>query len=363
MSKLWKIGLVGAGRGSSYGNLAYRHPHCEIVALCDANEQALARHQTSLELPDSRCFTDYRTFVGNSDLDAVIVGTPIPFHAEQAVMALDAGIHVFSEVTAANTIEGCADIIKAARRSGKLYMLAENTIYRPLFKEWEQLIQSGKLGEIIYGEADYLHPIPALLINPQTGEKTWRAERPPIHYCSHSIGPLLYLTRDRIVRVMAIGSGHRILPDAPVGGVDIQLAVFETQRKAILKMTRTQVAPRHPPIHYYHLQGTKGFVETDRLGADGATKTQGGAVYVQGETQHTQQVKWPELDTSLPDYATLGGHGTCDYSTFLQFLHALDTGGKPRLDEIRAWDMTVPGLVAAESITQNGKWLDVPLPE
>ena len=130
----------------------------------------------------------------------------------------------------------------------------------------------------------------------------------------------------------------------------------------IIKMTRTQVAPRHPAIHYYHILGTNGFIETDRMSTD-AEHNQHGLMYIKSEMEHVQQVAWPEVDTSLPDYATMGGHGTSDYNTLLQFLRARDTGEKPALDEARAWDMTVPGLVAAESAEQGGKWMDVPSPE
>jgi predicted dehydrogenase len=363
MSKTWKIGLVGAGRGSAYGMLTYNDPRFEIIALCDLSEKTLAIYQKELNLSDSQCFTDYEKFISSSQLDAVIICTPIKYHAEQAVIALDAGINVMSEVTASTTIEGCEKIVKAVRRSGKIYMMAENTIHRPLFAEWGNLVNSGKLGEIIYAEADYLHPIPELLIDFRTGEKKWRADRPPVHYCSHSIGPILYLTGDRIVRAMAIGNDYRILPDVGVGAIDIQLAVFETEKKMIIKMTRTQVAPRHPPIHYYHLQGTKGFIETDRLGTDPQEHVQRGILYVKSEMSNFEHKKWVEVDPSFPEYATMGGHGTSDYNTLLQFLNALDTGKKPILDEIRAWDMTVPGLIAAESAFQNGKWMDVPMPQ
>ena len=128
----------------------------------------------------------------------------------------------------------------------------------------------------------------------------------------------------------------------------------------IIKMTRTQVAPRHRPIHYYHIQGTKGFVETDRLGPEPGSPVQRGLLYVEGEAEHTQQVEWPEVDTTYPDYATKGGHGTSDYHTLLRFLSALDAGGKAEIDETRAWDMTVPGLIAAESAQNGGAWMDVP---
>ena len=358
MHKQWKIGLVGCSRGSAYGHLAYRHPRFEIVALCDSDPNALARHQKDLHLPDSRCFTDYQDLlVSTPGMEAVIISTPIPVHAEQTVLALDAGVHVMSEVTASNTIEGCRQIIQAARRSGRIYMLAENCIFRPMIAAWAKLVRDGKLGEIIYAEADYLHPVPGLLRDPNTGERFWRADRAPIHYCSHSLGPILWITGDRITRAMAVGQGHRILPEVPVGGIDIQLAVFETRNNMIIKMTRNQVAPRHPPIHYYHLQGTKGFVETLRSGHGK------GLLFIQSEMDHTQEIDWPETDPSAPDWATLGGHGTSDYMTFQAFLDALDTGKKPALDEVRAWDLTVPGLVAAESAASAGRWMDVPPPE
>ena len=363
MDKVWKVGLVGARRGSSYGRLMHRDPRFEIAALCDADGEHLGDHQKDVGLPDAACFLNYKDFIGSGLMEAVIIGTPILFHAEQAVMALDAGIHVMSEVTASNTVEGCRNIFDAARRSGKIYMLAENTIFRPLFAEWEALLKSGRLGEIIYAEADYLHPIPSLLVDPKTGKKHWRADRPPIHYCSHSLGPILYLTGDRIVRAMGIGNEYRILPGVGPGAIDIQLGVFETERKMVIKMTRTQAAPRHLPIHYYHMQGTNGFVETDRRGADREKRVQHGLLYIKGETDHTEPVSWPEIDPDAPDHAILGGHGTSDYNTLLQFLRALDAGKKPALDEVRAWDLTVPGLIAAESALQGGKWMDVPLPE
>jgi len=98
----WRIGLVGVGRGSSYGMVFAGHPHCEVVACCDIDAQALARFQRELELDDRSCFTDYDEFI-NTDMDIVFVGTPIPYHADQTIKALESGKHVLSEVTAASS--------------------------------------------------------------------------------------------------------------------------------------------------------------------------------------------------------------------------------------------------------------------
>jgi len=54
--------VVGCSRGSSYGNLAYRHPDCDIAGICDSDEAMLARHQRELGLPDRQCFGPMQTW-------------------------------------------------------------------------------------------------------------------------------------------------------------------------------------------------------------------------------------------------------------------------------------------------------------
>ncbi len=220
MEPRWRVGLVGVGRGSGYGKLFAEEPRCRIVACCDASSEALARFQRELSLPDSACFTDYDRFLETRP-DIVFIGTPIPVHAQQTIAAVDAGCHVLSEVTAASTIEDCGRIVEAVRRTGRTYMLAENCIYWHFVSQWKEWVQRGRLGEIVHAECEYLHPIPTLIYDREKGQPRWRANRPPLHYCSHSLGPILDITEDRIVRACGLGQGHRVLPEAPVGGIDL----------------------------------------------------------------------------------------------------------------------------------------------
>lgn len=352
---LFRVGLVGVGRGSGYGHVFAQDERCEIVACCDVNPDALARFQRELQLPDNRCFPNYEDFV-NVEMDIVFIGTPIPFHAKQTIMAVESGKHVLCEVTAAYTVQECAQIIEAVKRTGKRYMLAENCCYWPFVKQWRQWIQGGRLGEIFYAECEYIHEIRSLIVDPETGNLRWRAKRPPLHYCSHSLGPILEITQDRIVRACGCGSSRLILPEGDVGGIDIQVALFETQKGAIIKLLRSSVAPRKPPLHYYMLQGTKGFVESSRRGVPGT-----GMLYVEDEMSEPQEIEVSTIDASLPAAARAGGHGTAEYALVQDFLMALQSGQKPPLDEIRALDLTVPGLIAHESAMRGGCWLDVPL--
>ena len=347
------IGLVGMGRGSGYGRLFVGEPRCQIAACCDADHRALALFQSELGLPDSRCFTDYHEFL-TVEMDAVVLGTPIPVHAEQTVAALEAGINVLCEVTAASTLDDCARIVDTVRRTGKTYMLAENCCFWPFILEWRELVQAGRLGEVFYAECEYLHAIRELVVDPATGGAKWRAHRAPLHYCSHSLGPILEITGDRITRAMGLGGGHRVMPDHPFPGtIDIQVGLFETRNQAIIKLLRSSVAPRDF-MHYYMLQGTRGFVETDRAGPSMAR------LYVGGEMESAIESEVSFVDSSLPEEARAGGHGTAEYAVVQEFLRALETGTKPSLDEVRAMDLTVPGIVAHESAMQGGVWMEVP---
>ena len=354
MAKRWRVGLVGVGRGSGYGKLFAEEPRCEIKACCDLSPQALERFKKELKLADSQCFTSYADFV-KSGLDIVFVGTPMPVHAEQTVAALEAGCAVLSEVTASSTLEGCKQIVAAVRRTGKPYMLAENCIYWHFVAEWKKLVADGKLGEIVHAECEYLHPIPTLIFDRKTGQKKWRLNRAPLHYCTHSLGPILDITGDRIVRACGLGQGHRVMPEAPIGGIDMQVALFQTAKGMTIKLLRTSVLPRKPAIHYYVLHGTKGYIESNRSGIG-----KSGLLYIEGEMQAQKEIDVPMSDMSLPESARAGGHGTAEYCLVQDFLRTLERGEKPRIDVVRAMDMSVPGLIAHESAMRGGVWMDVP---
>jgi hypothetical protein len=163
------------------------------------------------------------------------------------------------------------------------------------------------------------------------------------------------MTGDRIVRACGVGTSQRLLPAGEVGGIDFQVALFETEKGTVIKLLRSSVAPRHPAIHFYSLLCTKGFVESSKLGIPGD-----GLLYVEGEMETAHPLPVSTVDVSLPAEARAGGHGTAEYSLVQDFLQALESGQKPPLDEVRAMDLTVPGLVAHQSALQQGRWLEVP---
>ena len=356
----YRVGLVGAHRGSSLVSPFQAFPETQITALCDLNPERLADAGAAFRVPDNALFTDYAAFL-DGPVDVVVVATPMPAHVDQAIQALEAGKDVLSEVTAADRLEDCQRLVQAVKRTGRTYMMGENSCYSHFIREWQQWIDAGRLGRIFYAEGEYVHEIQELLWDPKTGHKHWRVDRPPIHYCTHSLGPLLTLMSDRIVAACGADAGYGVMPALGKGCLNMEVALFRTQKGALIKLLRSQAAYREPGMHYYSLYGTKGFVETGRGGWGRQEK---GKLFVEGEMtreQGFQEIDCPAADPAAPKEAFGGGHGTSEYYMIRDFIDALANKLKPPIDVIRAMDFTVPGLCAQKSIESGGGWVDVPL--
>ncbi len=362
--RTWNVGIVGLSRGRGFLSLFAAHPRMRVTALCDVNPAILSDLGAAFALPDAALYTDYEQFLA-APTDIVMIATPIRFHAEQTIRALQAGKHVLCEQTAAYTVDDCARIVQAVRDTGRTYMMAENYCYFHYIRQWRQLVDQGKLGFIYYAEAEYIHEIEDLLVDRTTGAFHWRHERPPIWYCAHCLGPLLTLMDDRIVAASGSHAGFHKRPEYAdhLGFLDMEVGLFRTRKGALIKIARSQVAPRYPHTVYYSLYGTRGYVENGRDGSD-----TNGFLWIEGETPDSEhghrqaETIWcPTSDPDAPEEARRGGHGTSEYYMLADFLHALDNGVAPTIDVVRAMDFTVPGIVAHESAMSDGNWREVPL--
>jgi len=361
MNKL-EVGLVGVGglaRGTGYGYVFNTHPRTEVAGICDLDRGSLEKARKAFGLKSSQCYQNYDDFV-KSDLDIVMIGTPIPVHVEQTIKAVENGKHVLSEVTAANTVKDCERLVQAVKKTKMKYMMAENYYYYDYIQQWRKMMREGELGKILYAEAEYVHEIRRLLKDPQTGKLLWRANRPPIHYCSHCMGPLLMLLDDRTVKATASGKGVNVMQGVGVGAIDMQVAIFETEKGATIKMLRSQVAPREPPVVYYSIYGTKGCVENGRTRHPYGHDITRGILFMEEEDKVAREIDWHISDPDAPEEARRGGHGTSEYYLVRDFIDSIDKDTKPPIDVVKAADITLTGLIAHEAAMKGNVWLDVP---
>jgi predicted dehydrogenase len=350
MKKL-KVGVVGLSRGSVYARLFNTYPRTQVTAICDIDRGALEKYRSELGLNSTQCFDNYDEFIKKADVDIVVVATPIPYHAEQTIKAMEAGKHVLCEVVMADNVKDCERIVRTARKTGMKYMMAENYCYFHYIQEWKKLIGEGALGKIFYAEAEYVHQV----IRDST-KTSWWVNVPPLYYISHSLGPLLMLLDDRVAKATASGRTTFTMPGVGVGAIDMQVALFETAKGITIKVLRSYVAPRQPATVYYSIYGTKGFVENGRTGNPWHVTR--GLLYIEGVDKAAREVDWYVPDPNAPEEARK--YGTGEYYLARDFINAIETDATPPIDAVKAADMTIPGLIAHEAAMKGNVWLDVP---
>lgn len=349
---MYRVGLVGARRGLGPLRIFELMPDCKLTAVCDLNQEALDR--AAKGRPDLKCYTDYEAMLSDG-LDIVVVATPMPLHAQHTVMALNAGCHVLQEVTLADTIEGCRAILEAVKAHPKQkFMLAENCCYWGYILEWKQMWEQGLLGEFMYAEAEYVHNIRSLLRNPD-GTPAWRASRPPIVYCTHSLGPVLKVTGERITSVCCLHTGSKLEPD--LKHLDMMVAICQTSSGGVIKLLRAQAVAREPGYHYYSIYGTKGCVESTRPPASADHSF----AYLESIPRLPNLITLPfGQNVAVPAAAMAGGHGSLEYLMISDFMRAIRNDTPSPIGIYEALDMSLPGLCAYESALKGGQPVPVP---
>jgi predicted dehydrogenase len=148
------VGLIGAGsRGKYMARLFLQVPGVKVTALCDVYEPRFAegRRVTGEATP---AFPDHRRMLDEAaDLDAVIVATPLSFHAEHMVACLERGLHVYGEKAMGYTVDDCDAIVRAAAAGGGRFQTGLQYRYAPWYREAVERIRSGEIGEVthVYG--------------------------------------------------------------------------------------------------------------------------------------------------------------------------------------------------------------------
>jgi len=87
---------------------------------------------------------------GRADVDAVIMALPPQFHAEQSVLAVEAGKDVLVEKPIALTVADAERAVAAAKAAGRVFMTGHVLRFHPAFEKLKQLIDNGELGEVKY---------------------------------------------------------------------------------------------------------------------------------------------------------------------------------------------------------------------
>jgi len=142
------VGCGSIGKRHS-GNL--RGLGVEHIAYCDLDADRLRECRAEI---DGDSYSEFTEALAKHKPDAVLICTPPVFHVEQALAAVRAGAHVFIEKPLSHQSDGIQELIQEAAHRNRKVQVGYNLRFHPGLKILKNLIDSGKIGKVLWLSAE-----------------------------------------------------------------------------------------------------------------------------------------------------------------------------------------------------------------
>lgn len=384
------IGL--GGRGRSHLRRILQRDDVEVKAICDIDPVAIEEANKLLLMASIKnvpAYTDgdwaFLKMLEQGDIDGVIIATPWVWHTKMACAAMRAGIYAAVEVSAANTLEECWDLVNTHEETGVPVMILENVNYRRDVMAVLNMVRQGMFGELIHMECGYQHNLQGVKFNPgvqfgpgANGEAVWRTQhdidRNGDVYPTHGLGPVSSMLDinygNRMLSLTSTASKARGLhsyivkkagKDHPNAKIDFKLGdvittVIKTSREETITVQHDTNLPR-PYSLGFRVQGTEG------LWMDVNS-----SIYLEGKSPND---RWEAAAPYLEKYdhplwkkygekAAGAGHGGMDFFVDHAFVESIKRKVNTPLDayDAAAWSSIAP--LSEMSIAQGSAPIEIP---
>ncbi len=357
-----KLGIFGARRGMDYAK-SFLYLDCDIVAICEKRENIRNSVAEKLGLRDG-LYDNFDEFIKH-DMDAVFIANNFHEHTPYILECFKRNIHVLSEcITNATMAEG-VKLMRAYKDTKSIFMLAENYPFMPCNREIKRVCDSGTLGQLLYAEGEYNHPV-----NPYDEEfyamhvydpKHWRNYLPASYYVTHSLGPIMRATgaTPKIVSAQAVFAPFPA--DRPSGKHTADRAAIITTKNdddSVFRFTGCASFGAHH--NAYRVCGSEGQIENIRgyrqkmlLRYNDWSKPEG------MEEVNVYEASFEDNDI---DIIKKSGHGGSDFIVARTFINAIKENTQPEFpfDLKSAVAMSSVALLAHRSILEGGKPFNIP---
>jgi predicted dehydrogenase len=265
MSILSSLGL-GTGKKVRYGFVALgdiaqeamlpgvgHTGNSEITALVTGDPEKARGVGRQYGVEDSYGYDQFEQMLRSGKVDAIYLATPNWRHAEFAVPALRAGIHVLLEKPMEISTAACREIMEAQKASGAKLMVAYRLHFEPATLDLIGKIRDGELGEVNLFNSTFIQ-----MVDPQNHRAKNGVEAGPIFDMGpYPVNAARYVFGAEPTEVVsAIGTRH---PQAGLGDFDDTVAV--TLRFPEGRIAQFMLSYYGNTLDSYVVAGTKGSVQ------------------------------------------------------------------------------------------------------
>ncbi|MGE9271261.1 MAG: Gfo/Idh/MocA family protein, partial [Verrucomicrobiales bacterium] len=143
-----KVAIIGLGfMGGMHAQIYTNLPGVDLVAIADLNVDGTRRKAVEMGL-SAEVYPDLKTLLTQTDFDVIDLCVPTDQHAGLAIMAAEAGKHLFIEKPLSLTLGDCRTIQKAVTKAGVFAQVGQCIRFWPEYVALKQFIDSGKGGPL-----------------------------------------------------------------------------------------------------------------------------------------------------------------------------------------------------------------------
>ncbi|PCI34718.1 MAG: alpha-N-acetylgalactosaminidase [Flavobacteriaceae bacterium] len=389
-----RCAFIGVGgRGSGHAIHISKIEGTEVVAISDlyedlANKSAEncaargkgTRHQNIAIYANDK--NAWKKMLKEVKPDIVFISTPWSLHAPMAIEAMKKGAHAFVEVPIAVTIKEMWDIVDTSEKTQKHCMMMENVNYGREELLYLNMCRQGAIGELLHGEASYIHELRGQMHQVERGTGSWRtphyANRNGNLYPTHGLGPVAqYMNlgrgEDNFSRIVSFSSpakGRNIYAaknfdknhkwnQLDFEGGDMNTSIIKTTLGRTIMVQWDETSPR-PYSRHNLIQGTKGTLAgfPTRIALEGGVEN--------GTKDHHQWAQGEQLEAIFekyehPLYKRLGdiskkngGHGGMDFMMNYRIIECLRNGLPLDQNVYEGCFWSAVGPLSEASVTEDG---------
>jgi 2-hydroxy-4-carboxymuconate semialdehyde hemiacetal dehydrogenase len=217
MSKI-RIGVAGANGAFGTKHLEALHaiPSADVQAVMATNMDKANASGDAFAVEHR--FDDYDAMLNSGKIDAVILATPTQLHAEQAIKAMDAGLHVLVEIPMADSLADSERLVAKQQEAGLVGMAGHVRRFNPSHQWMHRQFQAGDLAIQQMDVQTYFFR--RTNMNAKGEARSW-TDHLLWHHACHTIDLFLYQTGEDIAEVHAIqGPKHADL------GIAMDMAIL-----------------------------------------------------------------------------------------------------------------------------------------
>ena len=224
----------------------------KITALVTGDPAKARALASKYDVEHTYSYEQFDEMLHSGEIDAIYLGTPNWRHAEFAVPALEAGIHVLLEKPIEVSSMQAEKIIAAQKTKGAKLMVAYRLHFEPATIAAIEKVRSGDLGEVHLFSSTF-----AQMLDPQNHRATSGLEAGPVlDMGPYPINAARNLFEDEPTEAFATGLRH---PEAGFGDFDDTVSVILKFPKG--RLAQFVISYYGNTIDSYTVVGTKGSLE------------------------------------------------------------------------------------------------------